>query len=1097
MAALLLAISLAISLASLPAQDDAVDQVLNAVSQASKASVHRWDFRVEVLGNRKRKDQRWNSVTLPHKVTGQSARYRTTVMIPHLFAGKKITGGRAELFITLRGPVDLKAEVLLDGKKAAAWPVLDPQTGTMLGYIPLLLTENAIPGTEYAVEVAVSSKGLYPPFEYLDYSKSVLFRSAHLVLEQAEPMRRELYEFSVNLDTGRRMLRRYPPHARSWPEGIDRSRIDNDLKNRLLGVLNEASGHFDFQALENGDTEKLRESMQAVLDGLRPVSQFAKSFTIYLTGNAHIDLAWLWRKQESVEISANTFRSVMENMKEFPELVFAQSQAQVYAWIEQKYPELFERIKEAVRSGNWDIVGGMWVEPDCNLPSGESLIRQILYGQQFFRERFGKSARLGWNPDSFGFNWNLPQIYKRAGIKAFLTYKLLWNDTTVFPYQLFWWEAPDGSRILAYTPSSSYVESIQPRQLVHQLMLFESNTGFREFLVLFGMGDHGGGPNREMLMRMQMLNRLPVFPKLELSGVDTFFDRVFESDLSRLPVWRSELYLETHRGTYTTQASLKKSNRECESLLETAEKAASIATVLFGAEYPAHELESAWKKVLLNHFHDILPGSCITPVFRDAMEDYAVAKRLVSREIDRALSALSEKVSVPVKGWRNVVVFNPLSWERSGVVRIALPRRAPSELSVMDRIGNIVPSQIVVTDDSLGRELLFYARDVPSVGYKVFTISDEPHDDLRSDIIAEKYAIENSYLRVEVDAGSGNITRIFDKQQGKEVLEKGKQGNYLQLFENLPDNYDAWNIKYTGRSWTLEKADSVELLEQGPVRAVIRVKKSFLGLSKANRAPTGGFPSSFFTQDITLYADSPRLDVVLSTDWWEDHMLLKVAFPFAVDSEYAAFEIPYGYVTRPTTRREPWERARFEVPAHRWADLSNEDWGVSLLNDGKYGMDVDENVMRLTLLTSPLWPDPAADRGRHRCTYSIYPHEGDWREGLTFRRAQELNLPLVAHLVENVKGGELPPERSFFAVDCEGVVLSSIKLAEDSKGLILRFVEVKGESADTKIKLPLPVKSVSEVDLMEEKLDGEVEIEGINIRLKMAPYEIRSLRLGF
>jgi alpha-mannosidase len=1077
---------------------DAVTEVLSALKTATDSSLQDWEVRIESGTTPETVDQRpWSRVRLSHYTKDYRVRYKRTIVIPGVFAGTKIDGGRAELLLSINGPSDYWGEVLVNGESRGKIPARDPKT-LAVEISPILLAENAAAGSKFEVEIALFNSLTYPPQEFLDTSMSISLRSARFVLEKAEEMKKRLEEFAVNIDAGNTLLRPWKPDPGSkrvfHPEPVDRSKIGVRERRQLRDVLLQAAAEFDLQALASGETPRLNASMERVLERLKPVSEFAKTFTVYLVGNAHIDLAWLWRTSESVQISANTFQSAINNMEEFPDMVYAQSQAQTYEWVEKDRPQLFDKIQDTVKAGNWDVVGGMWAEPDCNVPSGESFIRQVLFGQRYFREKFGKTAWLGWNPDSFGYNWNMPQMYSKAGIKAFITQKIHWNDTTAFPYNLFWWEAPDGSRILTYFPPGSYTERVDPDRLVEQVMQFEYGTGFREVLVLFGIGNHGGGPNREMLLRAEMLKRQPVYPKVEYIRAHDYIDLLMQRDLSDLPVWRDELYLEQHRGTLTTQSETKRNNRTCESLLETAEKVAGAAALL-GKEYPKSDLDRAWKIVLLNQFHDILPGSGITPVYRDADETYALAKKMARRVIDDSLNAIAAEAALPQSGWRNLIVFNPLSWNRTGVVKITLPLDAPAALTVKDADGRRLLSQIAPTENGLDRELLFIAADVPPVGYKLFTVAAEASTESNSDLRAQGYRIENGFLRVDVDPKTGNLSSVFDKKNNKEILANESQGNALQLFENIPDYWDAWNIGYTDKSWTIDKADSVELLERGPVRAVIRVKKSFIGLSKANRAPTEGFPSSFFVQDITLYAGSSTLDVTLRTDWWEDHTLLKVAFPLAVSSNTATYEIPYAVVTRPTTRETPWEKARFEVAVHRWADLTADGYGVSLLNDGKYGMDINVNLVRLTIHTSPIWPDPYADRGRHVCTYSLYPHKDGWRNALTPRKALELNLPLAAGFVE-AGGGDLPSSTAFAQVDKNNVVLSCFKRAEESDDLVLRLVETSGEKTEVTVELHSPVSQASLVDLLENEISA-LQIEDGKIRLEMNPYEIKTVKVMF
>ncbi len=1077
--------------------DNPVKDVLDALSASIDSSIGGWELRIETGTREGEEDKKpWEPVRLGHTTTEYRFSYCTTVRIPEVFAGTKISGGKAELELVLRGPVDFTAKVFVNDELKAEWPITNPETGNV-EMPPVKLTDNAQPGQTFEIRVWIHNPRIYPVVEFLDTTKIFTFRTAHLILESAWDFREELNRFKTNIDAADTLLSARSlsesTKKRRWPEFINRSKIDPKERRQLRRLLRDTVSRFDLEALKAGETEKIQASINELLEELKPIGEFAKTFTIYCVGNAHIDLAWLWRKQESVRIAANTYSSVLKNMEEFPGLIYAQSQAQTYDWIENTEPELFAKIKTAIDDGHWDPVGGMWVEPDCNIPGGEAWVRQLLYAQKFYKERFGGTATLGWNPDSFGYNWNMPQLYSKAGIDSFVTQKLSWNDTTIFPYHLFWWEAPDGSRILAYLPTGGYTEQIIPNRMMDQLMRFEQNTGFREMLVLFGLGDHGGGPNRPMLQRVQMLKEQPLFPRVEYIRAHDYIELLKQKDLSNLPVWRNELYMEGHRGTLTTQSETKRGNRKGEALLEIAEKAASIAA-LHGAVYPADSLEKAWKMVLFNQFHDILPGSSITPVYRDAEEDYAICQKLAGRTLDAAMDQIAARIKTENKGWRSVLVFNPLSWERDSIVKLALPQDAPEILSVTDPSGNTIPSQVVAGKNGLDRKLIFIARGVPSLGYKTYSLFEGEIEATSPSLKAGEYALENDYLRVEVNPETGNVSSIYDKSSSTELISGGSEGNRIELFENLPSSWDAWNIGYTGRSWIPEKPDSVELIENGPVRAVIRVKKSHFGLSKANRAPTSGFPSSFFTQDIILYAGSQRVDFVLHTDWWEDHVLLKIAFPFAVDSPLATYEIPFACVERPTVREEPWQKARFEVSVHRWADLSDGNRGVSLLNESKYGMDTLGGVMRLTIHTSPIWPDPIADRGKHVCSYAVYPHAGDWRAAGTVRMGQEFNLPLVARLFTPGENGELPETLSFATTGTSNVDLTCLKRSDDGKGYIFRFVETAGRETEIAATLPAAIVSAEEVNLLENAI-GEARFDYEKLLFTIKPHEVKSFRI--
>lgn len=1093
-------IILALLVSLQPAQaDETLDKIKNAIDNNTK-----WEFRVESdLKKEELAQVPWKPAALTHYKTEKQVRYRSSIVIPEVFAGTKITGGKAILNIGIAGPADYRITAWINGKEVFKGPEVDPVT-RIQKISPLLLAEKAVPGTKYQVEILIENPLIYPAQAFPLSSKTVGFGPATLELEAAAEMFSFLSTFKVNLDAGLAMTIPYDPVGNDkkpfFPERTSRSTLKPEKLKELNSLFKEAVAGFDLAALEAGESDKVKTSAAKVLAELEPLSKHIKQFTVYLVGNAHIDLAWLWRTNESIEIAANTYKSVMNNIDIHPELIYAQSQAQTYKWVEDHRPELFKRIQKEVKEGRWDIVGGMWAEPDCNLIGGESWIRQILYANLYFKEKFDKEVSLGWNPDSFGYNYNMPQFYSKSGIKAFITQKISWNMNTRFPYHIFWWEAPDGSRILTYLPTGSYVEKVEHDKIIQQLRNFEDATGYKEMLSLIGFGNHGGGPNLPMIERAILYNKQPLFPNVEFIKAHDYIAKIMEKDLSDIPVWKSEMYLENHRGTFTTQASTKAFNRRNESLMEAAEKAASIANML-GMEYPAASFEKAWKTILLNQFHDILPGSSITPVFRDSDETSAVSQKIIKRTMHASLQFIAEKLGVKSEGFQQVLVYNPLSWKRSGRVNLLLKEYDPAAVNVTDAQGKEIPSRIVTSADGLDRTLEFYASDLPALGFKFFNLHQAEEKSL-ANADAGKFLLENKFLKVTINPETGNLSSIFDKVNNREVLAAGTEGNVIELHENLPGYWDAWNIGYTGEKWSLNKADSIELLENNSFRTVIRVKKSFLGKSKSNWAPTEGFPSSFFIQDIILYRGSKKLDVELDVDWWEDHTLAKVAFPLSLDADVATYEIPYASIERSTRRNSEFEKARYEVPVHRWADVSLDGYGVSLLNESKYGMDIHNNVMRLTLLTSPIWPDPMADRGRHKIAYSIYPHKGDWRQAETVKHAAEVNIPLVAHAVRSGKGAMPKSELAevVFAglarVNVDNALITTIKKAELDSSYILRIVETHGKSADVEVSLPKEIKTAAEVTMLEKDL-GEATFAGKKLTFKLGKYEVKSFKVTF
>ncbi|UCE18328.1 MAG: alpha-mannosidase [Gemmatimonadota bacterium] len=844
--------------------------------------------------------------------------------------------------------------------------------------------------------------------------------------------------------------------------------IDETASELLIAALREDKSEF-FNLVD-------REARR-----FHDVSPRIKENTINVIGNAHIDMAWLWPWSETVDVCQVTFERALKNMEHYPDFLYAQSQAQAYAWMEERHPELFERIRKRVEEGRWIIVGGTWVEPDNNLPSGESQVRQILYGKRYFKEKFGFDVNIGWIPDSFGYAWTLPQIYRKSGFKYFVTQKLTWNDTNEFPYKVFHWQSPDGSRLFCYFPYT-YTHDLGPRRLAEQFLDYHKRTGLKDQLVLYGTGDHGGGPSEQMIDRVQTLNEIGTFPTVRQANPQRFLDNL-EQQTEDLPVCNDELYLEYHRGCYTTQALIKERNRRCEMLLETAEKLASFSQL----PYPAEDLEKAWKKTLFNQFHDILPGSCIPQVVVDANVDYDWVEKKLNGIISGSLGDIAGRIHIHSrKGIPDrtdmketmeipVVVFNPFSWSRSDIVKIVPDLSSLQNFHISDQSG------IECVHQEYGDTLLFFAKDVPPLGYKTYWIlapsARTPHNITN----ATGNSISSQWFQLDINPQTGNWARLYDRKRQVDVLEPGMAGNVLQAFEDVPEAWDAWNIGYTGRSWNIEDVESIEIIEQGPLRARMRIVRTF-GKSR-------------FIQDIILYNDIARIDVENQIDWHEDHILLKAAFPVNVRSDVVTCEIPYGTIDRKTMPVTSQDSAKFEISAHKWIDMSDGSYGVGLLNDSKYGHDVRGNMMRITLLRSPKWPDPGADMGHHSFTYSLYPHAGDWREAQTHRRGYELNCPLIAR-IESPHTGELPPQHSFVSIEPENVVLSVAKKAEDSENLIVRFYELCGTETRAEISLPLSFRGAHETDLL-ENLGSELEVKGNTIYVPTKPYEIKTITVEF
>lgn len=986
-------------------------------------------------------DAAWRTLSLDERLPFDSCWVRRTIVLPRFISGEPVKGS-----VRLALTADDYGFVWVNGQSRGRF--------NWDGEIEL--TPEAKPGDRFVVAVKVVNTG--GPLRLI---KAGLRFSTPSVLAST------LEDFALSLRVGQKLLGndtyQTSSHNKVDP-GTDKSSVDSAEKRRLMELLQGAAARVDTAALERGDIEAFKKTLALARAELAPVGEFARQFTLHFSANAHIDAAWLWREKETVQVCNNTFSSVMNMFRARPDFTYTQSSAAYYDWIERLYPALFRDIKQRVREGRWEVIGGMWIEPDCNLPSGDSWARQLLYAKRYFRDKLGAEVALGWNPDSFGYNWNMPQFYRLAGIEAFITQKIGWNDTNVFPHRLFWWEAPDGSRVLSLFPFD-YVQTVEdPFRLVDWMRQFEANTGFRRLMILFGVGDHGGGPSLEMIDRIEKLKTLDIYPSIQYGTAKAYVDWLKTQPLEGLPVWRDELYLEYHQGTFTTQAQAKEENRRGEALLTGAEAFAALAARLAGKSYPAADLETAWKHLLFNQFHDILPGSSIRPVYFDAAERYREVRSLGGFHLQQSLAALAGEADTSrVKKGQPLVVFNPLAWERREVARFTLPEGAKETWAVFDAEGREVPSQVVRTG-TLSRELLFIADRVPSLGFAVFELREQSPGKAETDLAVKDQVIENAAFRVELDPLTGWVRSIRDKKQAREVL--AGPGNELQVLEDRPSAWDAWNIGLTGVAYP-SNFRKLEVVERGPVRAVLRAHRDYLKPGVRKEYPTEDFPNSFFTQDIVLYAGADRIDFSTAVDWWEDKTMLKVAFPVAVETGAASFEIPFGSIRRSTGMNDSWERAKVEVPAQRWADLSQDDYGVSLLNDSKYGYDVKGNTLRLSLLRSPLWPDPTADRGRHSIRYALYPHPGRWEEALTFRRGAEFNAPLLV-TAASIHKGKLPARHSLLGVGPENFAISSLKQAEGSAAWVVTLYDAAGRGGTATITLPFNPSRAVLSDFLEQ-----------------------------
>jgi alpha-mannosidase len=786
-----------------------------------------------------------------------------------------------------------------------------------------------------------------------------------------------------------------------------------------------------------------------------------------MVGHAHLDTAWLWPLRETVRKCARTFSTVVELMDRYPEYRFAVSQAQHLAWMRDGYPDLWERMKERIAEGRLEPTGSMWVEADCNIPAGESLVRQILYGKRFYREELGIETEDVWLPDVFGYSAALPQIMRKSGIRWFLTQKLSWNQYNTLPHHSFLWEGIDGSRVFThFPPSDTYNGNVSPRELRYAEQNFKDHGKTDRSLYLFGWGDGGGGPTAEMLESARRLADLDGVPRLRMDGARRFFAEA-EADITDPAVWAGELYLELHRGTYTSQAATKHGNRRGELALRETELWTSLAP---GPPPPTAAIEELWKLLLLHQFHDIIPGSGIHWVY----EDTAAAHARILDETNLMTTAARHRLAAAVgtEGLAHpVVVFNSLSHARTELVSTD----APDQASVaVDDVGAIGPLQ----RDDQGRAL--FEATVPPCGYRVYDLISAPAAAGPRVSVSDR-SLENDHLRLVLDE-QGNLGSVVDKVAGRQVLAPGSAANHFALHADYPNFYDAWDIdRFTLEDGDfLDEVDSIEVVENGPLRGGIRVVRHF--------------GSSTVSQIIRLDAGAPFIDFDTHVDWHETNRLLTVAFPVDIRSLRATYEIQFGHVERPTHANTSWDVARFEVCAHRWADLSEPGYGVALLNDCKYGYDIAGNVIRLSLLRSPTWPDPVADRGTHHFTYRLFPHAGDLRDAGVIEGGYDLNVPLIAH--PTIPGvGTAPSCLSLLSVGVPHVVIDTVKTAEGgSDALVVRMYEAWGRRGTATVQAPWDIARAERCDLLEgERI--EIPADGSAVTVDVSPFEIVTLRL--
>ena len=772
-------------------------------------------------------------------------------------------------------------------------------------------------------------------------------------------------------------------------------------------------------------------------------------------GHTHIDIAWLWTIDQTREKAQRSFANMLALMDKYPEFKFMSSQPILFKFVKEECPQLYERLREKVKEGRFEVEGGMWVEADCNLISGESLVRQFLKGKAFFKDEFGVDSKILWLPDVFGYSAALPQILKKSGIDTFVTSKISWNDTNTMPYDIFTWKGIDGSEIFTTfltaqdkikdTPAymrTTYNAHGTPAQVFGAWDRMQQKDLTDEAIITFGYGDGGGGSTSEDIEQItRMENGIPGIPTTKFDTVTEYVRRMKENcDGKDLPKWVGELYLEFHRGTYTTHADNKRYNRLCEFAYTDYETLCVLAENCLGENYPVQELNEAWEKILTYQFHDIIPGSSIGEVYEDTSRQYPVLLGDAQMEIQRLL----QKIASRVQASGEYLVYNPNSFVGDGFVEV---------------------------DGKYHR-----VKNIPSKGY---TTVDFAQNEGENVCVKERY-MENEYYRITFDENY-EIKSLYCKQQDRELVEDGKKLNTLIVYNDYTPSFDAWDIRpyYNYTKWAVNNVKSVAFVEEGARKGIQIVRT---------------FEKSEIKQTIYLYENFDRIDFVNDIDWQTEHVLLKTHFPFAINATKATYDIQFGSVERATHTNTSWEQAKFEVCAHKYADVSDGGFGVSLLNDCKYGYSANGGELALTLLRTPTYPHKGADIGKHIFTYSLYAHEGTASASKAIERAYDLNNPMQALAMPKKSVGTLPQTFSLVSTDKKNIVVEAVKKAEDSNGYIVRLYEGKNTQTKTKISFGLPIKKAYLTNLMEETIE-EFPVENNAVTVSFRGFEIHTLRV--
>lgn len=924
----------------------------------------------------------------------------------------------------------------------------------------------------------VSYAGIDPNHEWIPINSELLGKKVKLEIEMMSNLRAMSHPeaqqkshidfFVINADED---VRAYYYDVILLREAIQYEK--NPRRKQLLDkILEEAMLAVDLTGGETKFKKELNAARNWLNKQLETVKTDGELGGMHLTGHSHIDVSWLWPYSETIRKASRTFATAIRLLEKYPDFVFNCSQPQLYQFVKESDPKLYQEIKKWAKTGRFEVCGAMWVESDCNVPSGESLLRQMLYGSRFFQAEFGVKTRTCWLPDVFGYPASIPTILKHAEVDFFFTTKLHWQAKQPFPRHLFYWKGLDGTKVLTHIPQlrSFYGGTPGPHQFQIGWDNFAEKGQYDQVLFCFGHGDGGGGVTLEMMEKANRMQQFPGQPTSKIGGGQAYFEAV-EKRQPDLPVWDDELYLQTHRGTYSTQAAVKRYNRKLEMLFHNLELL-SVVTRPFGTNVPPNEIEALWRVLLLHQFHDDLPGSSIPVVYEETRAEMKATAEKATTQITKLMQTVVENLNVPQGAF---VLYNPNAIAYHGPLEIPVPD-AGAIKCLKNQNGHFVAFQKVEE-----KKLLVHVDEMaPLASDYLLPCTDESKSAVNS-LKYEDLTFENRYFKMKLNP-DGTIGSLLDKTMHREVIAENKAGNVIELFQDGPDREAAWNIHDTfeKRAYPLNDDTQISVVETGPVRMVIRVSRSFR--------------QSKMVQDIILYDQLNRIDFDTWVDWQERQVLMKVAFPVAIRARSATYEIQFGAIERATHNNLLTDEVKFEVCGHRWADLSEADYGVSLLNDSKYGWDIKEDNIRLTLLRGADFPDPGADLGEHRIKYALYPHPGRWSDTRTVQMAIAFNnLPLVQP--KKNKGGTIEALLPLFSVNKSSVILDTIKPAEDGEGIVLRFYEACGTRGPVAISSGLNLTEVVECTGLENPVANPLPINKNQFVFEIKPFEIKSFKI--